>query len=159
METWKESGTPINSSVSTSQLWYTQRVKEKVAKQLNKNKDMLIEAVVDISMVGEGRVFDAINLASVVGMSWGGEYKKLRDMLTIIDEPVVEASVPKGKGMRELKNLDCSISPVKGQRWRGFLGRKMHFIFLLRCIRVFGLGVFGSFVGLGVWFHWFFFGS
>jgi hypothetical protein len=131
METWKESGTPINSSVSTSQLWYTQRVKEKVAKQLNKNKDMLIEAVVDISMVGEGRVFDAINLASVVGMSWGGEYKKLRDMLTIIDEPVVEASVPKGKGMRELKNLDCSISPVKGQRWRGFLGSKNAFYFPL----------------------------
>jgi hypothetical protein len=31
-----------NSSVSTSQLWYTRRVKEKVAKQLNKNKDLLV---------------------------------------------------------------------------------------------------------------------
>jgi Holliday junction resolvase RusA-like endonuclease len=36
-ETRRESGTPTNSSVSLSQLWYTQRVKEKVAKQLNKN--------------------------------------------------------------------------------------------------------------------------
>jgi hypothetical protein len=43
--------------------------------------------VVDILVVGEGRVFDAMNLASVVGLSWGGEDKKLRDMLTVIDGP------------------------------------------------------------------------
>jgi hypothetical protein len=67
METRKVSGSPINSSVSTSQLWYTRRVKEKVAKQLNKNKDLIAEAVVGIPMVGEGRVFDAMNLASFVG--------------------------------------------------------------------------------------------
>jgi hypothetical protein len=62
---------------------------------LNKNNDLLAEAVVDIPMVGEGRVFDAMNLASVVGLSWRGEDKKLRDMLIAIDEPVVEASMPK----------------------------------------------------------------
>jgi hypothetical protein len=32
MESWRERGTPIKSSVSTSQLWYPRRVKEKVAK-------------------------------------------------------------------------------------------------------------------------------
>ena len=35
------------SSVSMSQLAYSQRVKEKVAKQLHKNKELLAEAVVD----------------------------------------------------------------------------------------------------------------
>jgi hypothetical protein len=33
--------------------------------------------------------------------------------------------------MRELKNLDCSISPVKCQHRRGFLGLKMFLYFLL----------------------------
>ena len=144
METRKVCGSPINSFVSTSQLWYTRRVKEKVAKQLNKNKDLIAEAVVDIPVVGEGRVFDAMNLGSVVGLSWGGEDKKLRDMLIVIDEPVVEASAPKVKGMRELKNLDCSISPVKGPRQWGFLGSKKCIFFFprgalgfpLKCTRV-----------------------
>jgi hypothetical protein len=38
MKPRRESGTFINSSVSMSQLWYTRRVKEKVAKQLNKKQ-------------------------------------------------------------------------------------------------------------------------
>jgi hypothetical protein len=42
---------------------------------------------------------------------------------------VVEVSAPKVKGMRELKNLDCSISLVKGQCRRGFLGSKNAFSF------------------------------
>jgi hypothetical protein len=110
-----ERGTPTNSFVSTSQLWYTWRVKEKVAKQLNKDKVLLAEVVVDI-LVGEDRVLDAMNLAPVVGLSWGGGDKKLWDLFSVIDkrEPVVEALAPKVKGMRELKNMDCSISPVKG---------------------------------------------
>jgi hypothetical protein len=110
-----ERGTPTNSFVSTSQLWYTWRVKEKVAKQLNKDKALLAEVVVDI-LVGEDRVLDAMNLALVVGLSWGGGDKKLWDLFSVIDkrEPVVEALAPKVKGMRELKNMDCSISPVKG---------------------------------------------
>jgi hypothetical protein len=36
---------PINSSVSLSQMWYNRRVKEKVARQLNKNKELIAEAV------------------------------------------------------------------------------------------------------------------
>ena len=112
---------PINSSVSLSQLWYTRRVKEKVAKQLNKNKELIAEAVGVIPMVGEDRVADALNLAPVLGLSWGGEDKKLQDL--------VEATVPKVKGMRELKNLDYAISPVKGKRRQGWSGSKNAFSF------------------------------
>jgi hypothetical protein len=102
-------------------LWYTRRVKEKVAKQLNKNKELLAEVVGDIPVVGEDRELNVLNLALVLGLSWGGEDKKLGDLLFVIDkrEPVVEAFAPKVKGLRELKNLDCSISLVKGQWWRG----------------------------------------
>jgi hypothetical protein len=112
---------PIKSSVSLSQLWYTRRVKEKVAKQLNKNKELIAEAMGVILVVGENRVVEALNLAPVLGLSWGGEDKKLRDL--------VEATVPKVKGMRELKNLDCAISLVKGKRQWGWLGSKNAFSF------------------------------
>jgi hypothetical protein len=61
-ETRRESGTPTNSSVSLSQLWYTRRMKEKVAKQLNKNKDLIAEVVGVIPVVGEDRVANALNL-------------------------------------------------------------------------------------------------
>jgi hypothetical protein len=108
MEPRRESGTPINSSVSMSQLWYTRRVKEKVAKQLNKNKDLIAEVVGVIPVVREDRVANALNLAPIFGLFWGGEDKKLRDL--------VEASDPKVKGMRELKNLNCTISLMKGQQ-------------------------------------------
>ena len=63
MEPRRESGIPINSSISMSQLWYTWRVKEKVAKQLNRNKDLIAEAVGVIPMVGEDWVANALNLA------------------------------------------------------------------------------------------------
>jgi hypothetical protein len=69
MEPGRESGTPINSSASMSQLWYTRRVKEKVAKQLNKNKDLIAEAVGVILVVGEDRVANVLNLALVLGLS------------------------------------------------------------------------------------------
>jgi hypothetical protein len=121
MEPRRESGIPSNSSISMSQLWYTRRVKEKVAKQLNKNKVLIAEAVGVIPVVGEDRVANALNLAPVLGLSWVGEDKKLRDL--------VEASVPKVKGMRELKNLDFTISSVKGKRRRGWLGSKDAFSF------------------------------
>ena len=97
MESRKESGSPINSSpVSTSQVLYTRWVKEEVAKQLNKNKNLIVEAVGVSPVVGKDRVANALNLTPV----------------------------PKVKGMRELKNLDCYISLVKSQRRRGWLGSK-----------------------------------
>jgi hypothetical protein len=40
-----------------------------------------------------------------------------------------EVSTPKVRGMRELKNLDCTVSLVKGQRRRGFLGSNNDFSF------------------------------
>jgi hypothetical protein len=107
---------PINSSVSLSQMWYNRRVKEKVAKQLNKNKELIAEAVGVLPVGGGDRVSDALNLAPVLGLSWGGKDKKFRD--------IIEATVPKVKGMRELKNLDCDISPVKDKRRRGWSGAK-----------------------------------
>jgi hypothetical protein len=39
---------PSAASTSMSQVVYSRRVKEKVAKQLHKNKELLAEAVVDI---------------------------------------------------------------------------------------------------------------
>jgi hypothetical protein len=72
-------------------------------------------------VVREDRVADALNLAPVLGLSWGDEDKKFQDL--------VEATVPKVKGMRELKNLDCAISPVKGKRRRGWSGSKNAFSF------------------------------
>jgi hypothetical protein len=53
MEPRRENGTPSNFSVSMSQLWYTRRVKEKVAKQLNKNKVLIAEAMGIFPVVGE----------------------------------------------------------------------------------------------------------
>jgi hypothetical protein len=81
-ETRRESGIPTNSFVSLSQLWYTRRVKEKVAKQLNKNKDLIAEVVGVIPVVEEDRVANALNLTPVLGLSWGGEDKKLRDLVS-----------------------------------------------------------------------------
>ena len=98
-----------NSSVSKSQLGYFQRVKEKVAKQLIKNKEMLAKVVA--VNPGEGveeyskEVHNVMSVASVVGMTWGGDDNKMLDLLSTRER--------KAKGMRRLKNLDCSISPVK----------------------------------------------
>ena len=93
-------------------------MKEKVAKQLHKNKELLAEVMVETLVEGvEGYskgVLDVMNLAPVVGLSGGGEGKNLLDFfLSLIREPIIGISATKGKGMRELKNLDCSISLVK----------------------------------------------
>ena len=47
-----ESGPPIYSSVSKSQLGYSWRVNKNIGKQLNKNKKMLAEVVADPPVVG-----------------------------------------------------------------------------------------------------------
>ena len=67
-ELGKSLSQPVSStsSISKSQLGYLRRVKEKVAKQLNKNKELLAEVVVD--NLGEGvegyskEVLDMMNL-------------------------------------------------------------------------------------------------
>ena len=50
-------------------------MKKKVAKQLNKNKVLVAEAVSVIPVVWEDQVANALNLAPVLGLSWGGEDK------------------------------------------------------------------------------------
>jgi hypothetical protein len=74
-----------------------------------------------------------MKFAPVVGMTWGGEDNKLLDMVSALDrrKPSFDVSTSKVKGMRELKNLDCTLSPVKCQRQRGFLGSKNAFYFPL----------------------------
>jgi hypothetical protein len=123
------------SSVSKSQLGHFRRVKEKVAKQLIKNKEMLAEVVAVNPREGvEGyskEVHNVMNAAFVVGMTWGGNDNKMLDLLS--------ARERKAKGMRELKNLDYSISPVKCQRRRGELGLKRIFPFPLKFNRGVGL--------------------
>jgi hypothetical protein len=120
--------------MSMSQGVYSRRVKEKVAKQLHKNKELLAEAVVDIQAGAKGyskAALDVMKFASVVGMTWGGEDNKLLDMVFDLDtrKASFEVSTPKVRGMRELKNLDCTVSPVKGQRRWGFLGSNNDFSF------------------------------
>jgi hypothetical protein len=57
-----------------------------------------------------------MKMASVMGVTWGGEDKKMLDVLS--------AREKKAKGLRELKNLNCSVSPVKSQRRQGRKGSK-----------------------------------
>jgi hypothetical protein len=52
-----ECGAPIYFSVSKSQMGYSRRVKEKVAKQLHKNKELLVEVVAETPMEGGGGLF------------------------------------------------------------------------------------------------------
>jgi hypothetical protein len=65
------------------------------------------------------KVLSVMKVAPVMGLSWGGDDKKMLDLLSARDK-----RERKVKGMRELKNLDCSMSPVKGQRRRGVVGSK-----------------------------------
>jgi hypothetical protein len=108
------------SAVSKSQLGYFRRVKDKVAKQLTKNKELLAEVVIDNPEEGvkvhSKEVHSAMNMASVVGMSWGGNDSKMLDLFS--------ARERKAKGMREFKNLDCSVSSVKSQSRWGRVGSK-----------------------------------
>jgi hypothetical protein len=81
-------GAPIYSSVSKSQLGYSRRVKDKLAKQLHKNNELLNEVVVETSVEGvEGYskgVLDAVKFTPNVGLSWGGDEKSLLDLLSVI---------------------------------------------------------------------------
>jgi hypothetical protein len=68
-----ESGKPIYSSVSKSNLRYSRRVKKKIGKQLNKNKKLLTETVKDTPVVRvEGYfkgVLDATELTPNLGVT------------------------------------------------------------------------------------------
>jgi hypothetical protein len=139
-----EGGAPIYSSVSKSQIGYAWRVKEKIAKQLHKNKELFTEVVVETTEKGVENysevVLDAVKFASIVGLSGGegGDEKSLLKLFSNIEEER-KAYTPKVKGKRELKNLNCSInyeaqgrlSPERCQRQRGCIGTKNAFSFPL----------------------------
>jgi hypothetical protein len=116
------------SSISKSELGYFQRVNNKVAKQLIKNKELLVE---DLDEGDEGyssEVHRKMKMASMIGVTWDGEDKKMLDVLSVRER--------KAKGLRELKNLDCSVSPVKNQRRQGRNGSKYAITFPMKFIRV-----------------------
>ena len=101
----------LNPFVSKSQLVYSWRVKDEVAKQLLKNKDLLAEVVADIPVEGYSKeVIDTMNFAPVVGFSWGGDDKRLSNIFSVIVKEKRELAALKVKGKRELKNLVCSLN-------------------------------------------------
>jgi hypothetical protein len=88
LEVSQVGSSPLAASMSMSQVVYSRRVKEKVAKQLHKNKELLAEAVVDIQARAKGyskAALDVMKFAPVVGMTWGGEDNKLLDMVSDLD--------------------------------------------------------------------------
>jgi hypothetical protein len=76
-------------------------------------------------------MLDAMKIALVLGMTWGGEDNKMLEMIYAFDKrkPFVDVSTPKVKGLRELKNWDCTLSLVKCQRRRGLSGSINDFSF------------------------------
>ena len=117
-------------------------MKEKIAKQLHKNKELFAEVVADNSEKEEENysevVLDAVKFASSVGLSYGegGDKKSLLNLFSNIEEKR-EPYTSKVKGMRELKNLECSInyearerpSPERCHRRQGCVGTKNAFSF------------------------------
>jgi hypothetical protein len=115
---------------------YAQRVKEKFAKEMHKNKDLFNEVVAVISEKGEENysevVLDAVKLASNMGWNCGdeGDGKSLLNIFSKIEEERKPTSKVKGK--RERKNLECSLnyearerlSPERCHRRRGCVGTK-----------------------------------
>jgi hypothetical protein len=109
------SGAPIYSSVSKSQQGYSRRVKNKIRKQLNKK--LLAKVVAETPVVGVEDYFevvlDAMDLTPTLGLSFGGDEKRLLNLFSNIEENwdrVEGVSVSNSKGKRELKNLECSIN-------------------------------------------------
>ena len=105
--------------VSTGDLGYSQRVKKKISKQLNKNKKLLAENVEDTPMIrvegySEG-VLNVMELTPNLGLTFGGNEKRLSDLFSVIEEEQFceeEVSISNSKGKRELKNLECSINSI-----------------------------------------------
>ena len=84
-------------------------------RRINTLNTLLAKVVIDNPEEGaveySKEVHGTMKMASVVGMTWEGDDKKMLDLLP--------ARERKATGMRELKNLDCSVSPVKSQCRRG----------------------------------------
>jgi hypothetical protein len=85
-------------------------------------------------------VIRTMNFTPVVELSWGGDDKRMLNLLSGIEKEKRELVAPKVKGKRELKNLEYSLnieascqrsSQAKCQRTRGFLRYKNAFSFPL----------------------------
>ena len=81
------------------------------------NKKLIAEAVAATSMGGKEDssmvVLGAMGVAPTLELSCGGDEKRLKDLLSAIeDDQFLEdgAPAPKTKGKRGLKNLECSIN-------------------------------------------------
>jgi hypothetical protein len=65
-------------------------MKDKIAKQLLKNKELLAEVVAETLVVGaEGYskvVLDAVKFVPIVGLSCGGDEKSHLDLFSVIEE-------------------------------------------------------------------------
>lgn len=74
---------------SKSQMWYSRKVKEDVGAQLNKKltKKMLAEAMAATPMVGANSkvVLNAMGVAPNLGLSFGGDEKRLGDLSFAIE--------------------------------------------------------------------------
>ena len=72
-----ERGAPIYSFVFKPQIGYKRRVKDKIAKQAHKNNELLAKVVAETPAKGVGGyskvVLDAVQFASTVGLSCGGD--------------------------------------------------------------------------------------
>ena len=137
-----KSGAPSYSFVSNSQIGYARRVKEKLAKQLHKNKELFAKVVADTSEKGEENysevVLDVVKFTSSMGLSCGGgdDEKSLLNLFSNIKEER-KPYTSKVKGKRELNNLECSInyearerpSPKRCHHQRGCVGTKNAFSF------------------------------
>jgi hypothetical protein len=76
-----------------------------------------VDGAVVIKLAGDGSYTKAVQHAKEVfpllGISCGGNEKKIFDLLTVLDKEQrheVLASLATLKGRRELKNLECSIN-------------------------------------------------
>jgi hypothetical protein len=108
----------LNPTKSKFEVVHARRVKDEISRQLLKNKKILDEVVADIPAEGYSKeVISTMNFAPVVGLSWGGDDKRMLNLLSKIEKDKQELAAPKVKGKRELKNLECSFNvEVSGQR-------------------------------------------
>jgi hypothetical protein len=85
-----ESGAPIYSYVSKSQLGYSLRVKNNIGKQLKKNKKLLTEVVAGTPVVGVEDYFEVVldmtELAPTLGLTYGGDEKSLLNLFSVIEK-------------------------------------------------------------------------
>ena len=78
-----DSGTPIYSSISKSQKWYSRRLKNSIGKQLIKNKNLLAFVAYTPAVEEEGfseGVLDAMELAHTLGLTVENDEKKLESL-------------------------------------------------------------------------------